>query len=244
MMTTDQDAIIWFKEEDLLSLVATGREVQISKTWIDKTTKKTISMEPIEAMALVFYAQQVGTFWDEVKGQTNGLLSNKNLARSLIWPELNLTHGLSVQSLIVEEKAGKKPEAERRLFINTYLKDTRKAFGNTTITFTSKELSWLATWMRKLAYFLADYRNQTRHRMKPDHDLATCAICKAVDFGPIRTKVLDLVEKPLSITEVTHSISAALVEFYKTQDGIPVGELRLEIRGEPTPLPKGEDPPG
>ena len=119
MMTTDQDAIIWFKEEDLLSLVATGREVQISKTWIDKTTKKTISMEPIEAMALVFYAQQVGTFWDEVKGQTNGLLSNKNLARSLIWPELNLTHGLSVQSLIVEEKAGKKPEAERRLFINT-----------------------------------------------------------------------------------------------------------------------------
>ena len=244
MATTDQDAIIWFKEEDLLSLVATGREVQISKTWIDKTTKKTIAMEPIEAMALVFYAQQAGTFWDEVKGQTNGLLSNKHLARSLVWPELNLTHGLSVQSLIVEEKAGKKPEAERRLFINTYLKDNRKAFGNTMISFTSKELSWLATWLRKLAYFLSDYRNQTRHRMKPDHDLVTCAICKAVDYGPIRTKVIDLVWNPQTADEVAESISDTLAEFYKTQEGIPIGELRLEIRGEMTPLRKGEDPPG
>lgn len=229
---------IWEKERDLVTITATEKDVLLSKWWIGKTSVKTIPLEPILALSLIAFQSNINLFWNKIKGETLGLVKNhpQRLTPDVF---LDLDDGLSIRGHIAEEKANKgRGEEERRLFLNVSLKDSRKAWGTTLITFTWKEFDELIESLKELAHFFTFFKSSNQHIAS--HNASPCRICSALDYSPLQIHIInanDTAEKDVV------AVAASYVKKFMAglTAGTSSGELRLIIRSKAPSALKNDD---
>ena len=232
--TIDIKNAIWQKAEDMVTVTSTEKDVFLSKFWINRTSVKTIALEPILALTLLSFQNDVNTFWEKIKGETSALVKNhKNRITSDV--VLDLDKGLSIRGHIAEEKPNKgRAEDERRLFLNVSLRDSRKAWGTTLITFTAKEFDGLVEILKELAHFFSYFKLSTQH--VASHNDFPCRICGALEYSPLSIHIIDATKQ--AATYIT-ALAASYVK--KFMDGVS-GELRLIISGKAPSALKANDP--